>query len=174
MIPPSCRATRWVGLWRPYAWRPAAAPRKKSWPLCSPKTGPCRPSPGRLCPPFACIKAEPWTAGGDGPDVRASADARSDLGSAIMGPVINCAVYEGGLKVRDLDISNPEEMKVTPGRVIWIGLHEPSQELLQQLQQEFKLHELAIEDAYKAHQRPKIEIYGETLFVAMKRSEERR
>ncbi|HJR23289.1 MAG TPA: CorA family divalent cation transporter, partial [Dongiaceae bacterium] len=85
-----------------------------------------------------------------------------------MGPVINCAVYEGGLKIRDLDINNPEDMKVQPGRVIWIGLHEPSQELLADLQREFHLHELAIEDAYKAHQRPKLEIYGETLFVAMK------
>ncbi|HEV8391710.1 MAG TPA: CorA family divalent cation transporter, partial [Dongiaceae bacterium] len=85
-----------------------------------------------------------------------------------MGPVINCAIYEGGLKIRDLDINNPEDMTVQTGRVIWIGLHEPSQELLSELQREFKLHELAIEDAYKAHQRPKIEIYGETLFVAMK------
>lgn len=85
-----------------------------------------------------------------------------------MGPVINCAIYEGGLKIRDLDINNPEDMKVQPGRVIWIGLHEPSQELLSDLQREFHLHELAIEDAYKAHQRPKLEIYGETLFIAMK------
>lgn len=85
-----------------------------------------------------------------------------------MGSVVNCAVYEGGVKVRDLDINNPEEMRLAPGRVIWIGLHEPSQEQLGALQKEFGLHELAVEDAYKAHQRPKIEIYGETLFVAMK------
>ena len=35
-----------------------------------------------------------------------------------MGPVINCAIYEGGLKIRDLDINNPEDMKVQSGRVI--------------------------------------------------------
>ena len=68
-----------------------------------------------------------------------------------MGSVINCAVYEGGHKIRDLDINNPDEMQVMPGRVIWIGLHEPSQEMLAELQKEFKLHELAVEDAYKAH-----------------------
>jgi magnesium transporter len=59
-------------------------------------------------------------------------------------------------------------MKVQPGRVIWIGLHEPSQELMLKLQRYFGLHDLAVEDAYKAHQRPKLEIYGDTLFVVMK------
>jgi magnesium transporter len=49
--------------------------------------------------------------------------------------------------------------------VVWIGLHEPSLTLLRQLQAEFGLHELAIEDALKAHQRPKLEQYGEALFV---------
>jgi magnesium transporter len=49
--------------------------------------------------------------------------------------------------------------------VVWIGLHERSLPLLRQLQAEFGLHELATEDALKAHQRPKVEQYGEALFV---------
>jgi magnesium transporter len=85
-----------------------------------------------------------------------------------METVVNSAVYEAGRRVRDLDINNADDMRVEPGRVIWIGLHEPSHDLLVKLQGYFALHELAVEDAYKAHQRPKLELYGETLFVAMK------
>jgi magnesium transporter len=85
-----------------------------------------------------------------------------------MGKVVDCAVYEAGRRVRSLDINNPDDMKVTPGRVIWIGLYEPSQVELAPLQRAFGLHDLAVEDAYRAHQRPKLEVYGETLFVVMK------
>jgi magnesium transporter len=85
-----------------------------------------------------------------------------------MATVVNCAAYENGRRVTDLDIDNPDQMKVQPGRVIWIGLHEPTQEILKKLQRYFGLHDLAIEDAYLSHQRPKLEVYGETLFVVMK------
>jgi magnesium transporter len=85
-----------------------------------------------------------------------------------MGRVVDCAIYEGGRRVGSLDINDPGQMKVQPGRVIWIGLYEPTQEELAKLQSYFGLHELAVEDAYRAHQRPKLELYGETLFVVMK------
>lgn len=85
-----------------------------------------------------------------------------------MGVVVNCAAYENGRRVVDLDIDDAQQMKIQPNRVIWIGLHEPSQELMMKLQRYFGLHDLAVEDAYKAHQRPKLEIYGDTLFVVMK------
>lgn len=85
-----------------------------------------------------------------------------------MGVVVNCAAYESGRRIVDLDIDDAQQMKIQPGRVIWIGLHEPSQELMLKLQHYFGLHDLAVEDAYKAHQRPKLEIYGDTLFVVMK------
>ena len=52
-----------------------------------------------------------------------------------------------------------------PGHVVWIGLYEPSAELLRRVQKQFDLHEMAIEDAEQAHQRPKIEQYGEALFI---------
>lgn len=85
-----------------------------------------------------------------------------------MGKVVDCAIYEAGRRIRSLDINDPEQMKVSPGRVIWIGLYEPTQEELSRLQGYFGLHDLAVEDAYRAHQRPKLELYGETLFVVMK------
>jgi len=85
-----------------------------------------------------------------------------------MATVVNCAAYENGRRVTDLDINDPEQMKPRAGRVIWIGLHEPTQDVLIKLQGYFGLHDLAIEDAYRAHQRPKLEVYGETLFVVMK------
>jgi len=85
-----------------------------------------------------------------------------------MATVVNCAAYESGRRIRDLDIDDPEQMKARPGQVIWIGLHEPTQEILKKLQRYFGLHDLAIEDAYRAHQRPKLEVYGEMLFLVMK------
>lgn len=85
-----------------------------------------------------------------------------------MGKVVDCAVYEAGRRVSSLDIDDASQMKTSPGRVIWIGLYEPTQDELARLQSYFGLHDLAIEDAYRAHQRPKLELYGETLFVVMK------
>ena len=88
-----------------------------------------------------------------------------------MGRVVDCAIYEGGQRLSSLDINDADQMRVQPGRVIWIGLYEPGQEELAQLQRYFGLHELAVEDAYRAHQRPKLELYGETMFVVMKTSQ---
>ena len=51
---------------------------------------------------------------------------------------------------------------------VWIGLHEPTEEEFDAIQAEFDLHELAVEDAIKAHQRPKLEVYGDTVFVVLK------
>jgi magnesium transporter len=55
-----------------------------------------------------------------------------------------------------------------PGQFVWIGLHEPSEELLRKIQEEFGLHDLAVEDALRAHQRPKLEEYGEALFIVLR------
>jgi magnesium transporter len=79
--------------------------------------------------------------------------------------VVASAAYAGGRRVAEIPISEAGEWSRKPGHVVWIGLHEPSLELLRQLQAEFGLHDLAIEDALKAHQRPKLEQYGEALFV---------
>src|ERR671916_1406504 len=79
--------------------------------------------------------------------------------------VVAAAAYLGGRRVAEITIEEAGEWSRRPGHVVWIGLHEPSLALLRQLQAEFGLHELAIEDALKAHQRPKLEQYGEALFV---------
>jgi magnesium transporter len=79
--------------------------------------------------------------------------------------VVASAVYAGGQRVAEVPMADVGEWSRKPGHVVWIGLHEPSLALLRQLQAEFGLHELAIEDALKAHQRPKLEQYGEALFV---------
>lgn len=79
--------------------------------------------------------------------------------------VVASAAYVGGRRIAEIPIGEAGEWSRKPGHVVWIGLHEPSLDLLRQVQAEFGLHDLAIEDALKAHQRPKIEQYGEALFV---------
>lgn len=60
------------------------------------------------------------------------------------------------------------ELRTTDGTVAWIGLYRPNQDELASLAGEFDLHELAVEDAIVAHQRPKLERYGDTLFVVLR------
>jgi magnesium transporter len=79
--------------------------------------------------------------------------------------VVAASAYVSGRRVADVAIEEAGEWARKPGHVVWIGLHEPSLELLRQLQAEFGLHDLAIEDALKAHQRPKVEQYGDALFI---------
>jgi magnesium transporter len=79
--------------------------------------------------------------------------------------VVASAAYAGGRRVAEVPIEDVGEWSRKPGHLVWIGLHEPGLDLLRRLQAEFGLHELAIEDALKAHQRPKLEQYGDALFV---------
>ena len=79
--------------------------------------------------------------------------------------VIAAGVYAGGKRVSNIAIEDAREWARRPGHVAWIGLYEPSQELLARVQAQFDLHPLAIEDAGKAHQHPKLEQYGEALFI---------
>ena len=79
--------------------------------------------------------------------------------------VIAAGVYASGKRVANIAIEDAREWARRPGHVAWIGLYEPSQELLARVQAQFDLHPLAIEDAGKAHQHPKLEQYGEALFI---------
>jgi magnesium transporter len=79
--------------------------------------------------------------------------------------VVAAGVYAGGRRVADVGIEEAGEWAKRPGHVVWVGLFEPTAELLHRVQLQFDLHPLAIEDAGKAHQRPKIERYGDALFV---------
>ena len=82
--------------------------------------------------------------------------------------VVACAGYEDGVRVADLSLAESGAFAKGPGRFVWIGLHEPSIEILTCVQQQFGLHDLAVEDAFRAHQRPKVEIYDETLFLVLR------
>ena len=85
-----------------------------------------------------------------------------------MSTVVNCATYAGGRRVADVELEDISEVLKEPDRFVWIGLYEPGEELLRQVQHEFGLHDLAIEDAHRAHQRPKLEHYGNSLFIVLR------
>ena len=88
--------------------------------------------------------------------------------TALPACVINCAVYDREGKRRDITLDAiSDALAVDDDSFVWVGLYEPEDALLDKLQEEFALHDLAIEDAQHAHQRPKIEAYGNSLFVAM-------
>jgi magnesium transporter len=82
--------------------------------------------------------------------------------------VINCAAYARGIRVADLDVSSLGEALKDPGQFVWLGLYEPDEELLRGVQKQLHLHDLAIEDAYNAHQRPKLELYEDSVFVVLR------
>jgi magnesium transporter len=81
--------------------------------------------------------------------------------------LINCAVYENGCKTRDLDIDQLGEFVERPDTFVWVALRDPSHAELDAVRRRFGLHELAIEDAQHGHQRPKLDEYGDALFVVM-------
>jgi len=82
--------------------------------------------------------------------------------------LVNCVAYgKDGRKLGDVVLDDISDVLQNPDQFIWVGLHEPDEALLGKLQEEFGLHDLAIEDAHCAHQRPKIEIYDDVLFVVL-------
>ena len=85
-----------------------------------------------------------------------------------MSEIVNCAAYQHGRRIADVQLNNVHEVLEDESQFVWIGLHEPSEEILLRVQKEFKLHDLAIEDALRAHQRPKIELYGDNIFIVMR------
>lgn len=82
-----------------------------------------------------------------------------------MGRVVAAAVYSAGRKVTNISIDEGGEWAQKPGHFVWIGLEEPSAQVLETLQRQFGLHELAIEDALEKHSRPKLETFGDALFI---------
>jgi magnesium transporter len=81
--------------------------------------------------------------------------------------VINCVAYgrDGSKREISLDAIS-DVLAVDDGSFVWVGLYQPGEDLLDKMQEEFGLHDLAVEDAHHAHQRPKIEAYGNSLFIA--------
>jgi magnesium transporter len=83
--------------------------------------------------------------------------------------IVDCAVYEEGrLRPGELALQDTYEQCGRNGAFAWIGLHQPTVEEFESVRREFDLHELAVEDAIKAHQRPKLEVYGDSLFIVLK------
>jgi len=82
--------------------------------------------------------------------------------------LVNCVLYgKDGRKLRDIGVDEIGTALAQNEGFVWVGLHEPDEPLLDRLQHQFGLHELAIEDAHRAHQRTKIETYGDSLFIAV-------
>jgi len=83
--------------------------------------------------------------------------------------IVDCAVYKGG-KRHGGELEPAEAFRACQqdDAFVWLGLHEPSAEEFDSVRREFNLHELAVEDAVNAHQRPKLEVYGDTLFIVLK------
>ena len=82
--------------------------------------------------------------------------------------LVNCVAYEDGRKLADISIKDIRGYVSRPNCFVWVAVHDPDAAELEALQQEFDLHPLAIEDASKGHQRPKIEEYGTSLFVVVR------
>ncbi|OLF16426.1 magnesium/cobalt transporter CorA [Actinophytocola xanthii] len=84
--------------------------------------------------------------------------------------VIDCAVYVDGTRLpgRFSHIEAIAEVRRRRDGFVWIGLFEPDEEQIQGIAETFGLHELAVEDAVTAHQRPKVDRYDDTLFMVLK------
>src|SRR4051794_3990059 len=85
--------------------------------------------------------------------------------------IVDCALYREGHRdpqhIDDLSDALDLARSFDAG-FVWIGLYEPTDEEFDAVRREFDLHPLAVEDAVKAHQRPKIDIYGDTVFMVVK------
>ncbi len=82
--------------------------------------------------------------------------------------LINCVAYQDGKKLADITREQISDYVERPDCFVWVALYEPTPAELQEMQHEFSLHELAVEDASHGHQRPKIEEYGNSLFTVLK------
>ncbi|MFE8987354.1 magnesium and cobalt transport protein CorA [Streptomyces collinus] len=100
------------------------------------------------------------------PRVDLSHPARSPLGSS----VVNCVTYRDGVRTpaRGDLVDTVQRVRKSREGFVWLGLHEPTDQEFAGIAELFDLHPLAVEDAIEAHQRPKLERYGETLFAVFK------
>jgi magnesium transporter len=81
--------------------------------------------------------------------------------------LINCVVYQDGKRIRDIPVNEISQWVGRGDSFVWVALRDPSEEELAAMQKQFDLPELAVEDARHGHQRPKIEEYGDELFVIL-------
>jgi magnesium transporter len=81
--------------------------------------------------------------------------------------LVNCVAYQDGQKLADITKEAISDYVARPDCFVWVGLKDPTAEELEEMREEFGLHELAVEDARHGHQRPKIEEYGDSLFAVI-------
>ena len=81
--------------------------------------------------------------------------------------LVNCVAYQEGTKLSDISKEDISEYVKRPDCFVWVGLKDPTPDELEEMREEFGLHELAVEDARHGHQRPKIEEYGNSLFAVL-------
>ena len=82
--------------------------------------------------------------------------------------LVNCVAYQEGRKLADIEQRQISDYLSRPGCFVWVALRDASDAELEEMREEFDLHPLAVEDARHGHQRPKIEEYGDSLFVVLK------
>jgi magnesium transporter len=81
--------------------------------------------------------------------------------------LINCVAYQDGTKLADIPVVEISDYLARPGCFVWVALRDADDAELAAMQEEFGLHELAVEDARHGNQRPKVEEYGDVLFTVM-------
>ena len=81
--------------------------------------------------------------------------------------LVNCVAYQNGSKLADIPVEDISEYVTRPECFVWVALFEPTHAEIDEMAEEFHLHPLAVEDARKGHQRPKIEEYDDSLFVVL-------
>jgi magnesium transporter len=81
--------------------------------------------------------------------------------------LINCAAYKDGHRVADIPVASISDYIARPDHFVWVALRNASEAEIAEMQREFNLHELAVEDARHGHQRPKVEEYGDVVFTVM-------
>lgn len=81
--------------------------------------------------------------------------------------LINCVAYQEGKKLSDIPVETISDYLCKPGCFVWVALRDATDAEMAEMKEEFNLHELAVEDAARGHQRPKIEEYGDCLFTVV-------
>ncbi|MFI6761613.1 magnesium and cobalt transport protein CorA [Micromonospora sp. NPDC050417] len=105
------------------------------------------------------------------PPPELSMDPRAETHAAsVEASVVTSGIYRDGHRVPGPEsvAGTRQQLREQPGTMAWIGLYRPAEAQLMTVAEEFSLHELAVEDAVVAHQRPKLERYGATLFVVLR------
>ncbi|GAB2832223.1 magnesium and cobalt transport protein CorA [Actinocorallia aurea] len=107
---------------------------------------------------------------GRAPERDMDPEAREEDRPPVEHSLVDTALYFGGRRTDSPPTlaDTFQRLQERPGTVAWIGLYRPADSQLLTLAERFGLHELAVEDAIVAHQRPKLERYGETLFAVLR------